>query len=295
MSGRLTKAGVSDHPPAPHSRVAKTVRSVEPEQTVLKGDPTASEVGLASPIVRGGSRDPAFDRAISGGRAVHLDAEQSHLSDPGAAPLTIKNTKALKARLRGALQRMIVSDPAQATGFPRETVITKRVASALEHGSKLAHGRGKKEAAISPDPVGQVLFAILEAEAVATVSPALGGRPQTIIEKDVPFAGCGGAALLPPIAEIDVISRSGLLTDFQRDLSGLTKQSRPQTLGDPLVHQRPIQKRMLNIIESTTHIGPPNEERQAPFVGFIKGEMEKLRQFHTLTPRDKAIQVAIKV
>ena len=150
----------------------------------------------------GGSRDPTLDRAVSGGRTIHLDAEHSHLSDPRdfqAAPLTTQNTKAFRATLRGAEERVVISNPAQTAGFPRETVISKGVASVLEHGGKLIHGRGKEEAVISPDPVSQVLFAILEAEAVATVSPALGGRPQTIIEKDVPFAGCGGAALFPPL------------------------------------------------------------------------------------------------
>ena len=86
-----------------------------------------------------------------------------------------------------------------------------------------------------------------------------------------------------------------MLTFLQEDLSELAKQSRSQALGGPLVHQRPIKKRMLNIVESTTHVGLPNEEGQTPFVGLVKSEVEKLRKLHTLTPRDETIQIAVVV
>ena len=119
----------------------------------------------------------------------------------------------------------------------------------------MVHGRSEEEAIICPHPVGQVLPAILETEAVATIPPALGGRPQTVIKKDVPLAGRGGTALLPPLTKIDVIRRGSLLTDLQGDLGKLTKQSGPQAFGSSLVHQRPIQQRVLDVVEGTAHIG----------------------------------------
>ena len=60
---------------------------------VFKGDSAARGLGLAGPVVGGGGRDPALNEAIRGGRAVHLDAKHSHLSDPRdgqAAPLTVQ-------------------------------------------------------------------------------------------------------------------------------------------------------------------------------------------------------------
>ena len=119
--------------------------------------------------------------------------------------MTVKDTETLRASLGEAMECLVVSNPAEAAGFPRETVITEGVASVLEHGGKLIHRRSKEKAVIRPNPVGQVPLAIPETEAVAAIPPALGGRPQTVIKKDVPFTRSGGAALFPPLAKIDVV------------------------------------------------------------------------------------------